>query len=153
MNQINGFSQIVDTFGVYYLHYFSVGQITLTALIFNGYKLKTILEFISLSCRIVSFISQTEVRTNSMLNLFVFASYVVSFILPLYILVNSMTNAYEAVKNIGNRLQEQLRTTVDDQSRQDLSYLIGKVDRIDPPTAAGFFTIDRSCLTSMVSVR
>ena len=64
-----------------------------------------------------------------------------------------MENAYIAVKNIGNKLQEQLRVTLDKQIRQDIKYLIGKVDRIEPATAAGYFTIDRNCLLGMLSVR
>ena len=78
---------------------------------------------------------------------------VLGLVFWLRILVDSMENAYSAVKSIGTKLQEQLRVTVDKQFRQDIKYLIGKVDRIEPATAAGYFTIDRSCLLGMLSVR
>ena len=71
----------------------------------------------------------------------------------LQVLVDCMENAYSAVKNIGQRLQEELRTTKGEQARQEIKYLIGKVNNIRPASACGYFTIDRSCLMGMLSNR
>ena len=94
-----------------------------------------------------------SITTVNMVVVFCFGIFVISQILLLQVLVDCMGNAYSAVKNIGRRLQEELRTTRDEQARLDIEYLISKVNNIQPATAAGYFTIDRSCLMGMLSIR
>ena len=51
------------------------------------------------------------------------------------------------------KAQDLLFVTADKRKRQNLKCMIQKINDIEPVSAAGYFIIDKSTLTSMLSVR
>ncbi len=73
-----------------------------------------------------------------------------------YILI-SLTGSVEessaCMDTIKESAQEMLLTTQEKPRRQKLKYLIQKIENLKGINARGYFTVDKSTLTSMVSVR
>ena len=57
------------------------------------------------------------------------------------------------MKEMEKDLQDKLYANEDKTYEKDLRYLIQKLEKLKPLSAAGYFDIQKSCLTSMFSIR
>ena len=73
--------------------------------------------------------------------------------LALVALTLTVESAYDSVQNLLERTEEKLLRTRDKSQRQNLKYEIRNLSKLEPMTGGGFFTISKSTLTSMLSVR
>ena len=82
-------------------------------------------------------------------------NFILSFgiVIMMNVIVNSADNAFASIKNKERELEEKLHATEEKMSRRDLKYLIKKMEKLKPLSAAGYFDIQKSCLTSMFSIR
>ena len=74
-------------------------------------------------------------------------------IIWLMTLTNSVDKTNECVKSLGSQIQEKLLVTEGTQERRNLKFLKQRVNDLKPMNASGYFTIDKTTLTSMLSVR
>ena len=65
----------------------------------------------------------------------------------------TVESAFHSVQNLLRRTEERLQRTSDKSKRQKLKAEIRKLSKLEPMTGGGFFTISKSTLTSMLSVR
>ena len=68
-------------------------------------------------------------------------------------LTNSIDKCSECIKSLRRELEETLLCTQQKERRQYLKYLIRRIRDLKPMHARGYFLVDRSTLTSMLSVR
>ena len=68
-------------------------------------------------------------------------------------LTEHIDESFQCLKDLKRKAQEILLMTKDKNKRQYLKYMIQKMDESQPISASGYFTIDKSTLTSMLSVR
>ena len=68
-------------------------------------------------------------------------------------LTNSIEECFGCIENVKQEALEKLLICHDKAKRQLLKYLIQKIDYLKPMNARGYFTVDKSTLTSMLSVR
>ena len=68
-------------------------------------------------------------------------------------LTNSISKCSECIKDLKRELEETLLCTEQKKERQYLKYLIKRIRDLQPMHACGYFLVDRSTLTSMLSVR
>ena len=73
--------------------------------------------------------------------------------LALVALTLTVESAYDSVQSLLGRTEEKLLRTTERSERQKLKYEIRKLSKLQPMTGGGFFTISKSTLTSMLSVR
>ena len=73
--------------------------------------------------------------------------------LALMALTLTVESAYDSVQSLLGRTEEKLLRTTEKSERQKLKYEIRKLSKLQPMTGGGFFTISKSTLTSMLSVR
>ena len=66
---------------------------------------------------------------------------------------DSIEKAYEALKTLEMSLMDRLVHAKNKNERHILKSQIKKVEKLGPMTACGYFTIDKSTLTGMLSVR
>ena len=73
-----------------------------------------------------------------------------------YILISltgSVEDSSDCLETLKEDAQDLLLKTQDKPRRQKLKYLIQKIENLKGMSARGYFTVDKSTLTSMVSVR
>ena len=85
--------------------------------------------------------------------LFGFVTSLVSNIIWLNTLTNSVDKTNECTKALGKEIQEKLLVTEDKQERRYLKFFKQRIDDLKPMNGSGYFTIDKTTLTSMLSVR
>ena len=85
--------------------------------------------------------------------LFGFVTSLVSNIIWLNTLTNSVDKTNECTKALGKEIQEKLLVTEDKQERRYLKIFKQRIDDVKPMNGSGYFTIDKTTLTSMLSVR
>ena len=78
---------------------------------------------------------------------------VIGPIIGLMAYTESFDNTFQTVKALKKKLNELLINTRDKTERQILKGQLKKVEMVEPMSACGYFTIDKSTLTSMLSVR
>ena len=78
---------------------------------------------------------------------------IIAFIINLYSLADSIDNSYSAAKDKQIKIQKILSVTKNPEERHNLEYLMKRLELLRPMSACGFFEIDKSTLTSMLSVR
>ena len=76
-----------------------------------------------------------------------------SNVIWLITLTNSVDETNERIKSLGREIQEKLLVTEETQERRYLKFLRQRVNDLKPMNASGYFTIDKTTLTSMLSVR
>ena len=74
-------------------------------------------------------------------------------IIWLITMTNSVDETNECIKTLGREIQEELLVTEGTQERRNLKFLKQRIDGLSPMNANGFFIIDKTTLTSMLSVR
>ena len=77
----------------------------------------------------------------------------VCYIYKLDYLTLQADNAFRSIKDLGNKVDEQLLKTQMKPERQQLKFISKRIDRIQPFSACGYFDIGKGTLTSMLSVR
>ena len=73
-----------------------------------------------------------------------------------YILISltgSVEESSDSMETLKEEAQDLLLKSQDKPQRQQLKYLIQKIENLKGMSARGYFTVDKSTLTSMVSVR
>ena len=78
---------------------------------------------------------------------------IASIIYVLISLTASVEDSTECVETIKEKAQDMLLKSTEKHKRQNLKYLIQKIGNLKGMSACGYFTVDKSTLTSMVSVR
>ena len=68
-------------------------------------------------------------------------------------LTNSVDETNGCLKALRREIQEKLLVTEEKQERRVLKFLRYRVEDLKPMNANGYFTIDKTTLTSMLSVR
>ena len=68
-------------------------------------------------------------------------------------ITNSIDKCSECIESLQRELEETLLCTEQKRERQYLKYLIRRIRDIKPMHACGYFVVDRSTLTSMLSIR
>ena len=68
-------------------------------------------------------------------------------------ITNSIGKCSEGIESLRRELEETLLCTEPKKERQHLKYLIRRVRDLKPMHACGYFLVDRSTLTSMLSIR
>ena len=79
--------------------------------------------------------------------------FMVCYIYKLDYLTLQAHNAFRSIKDLGNKVDEQLLKTQIKHERQQLKFISKRIDRIQPFSACGYFDIGKGTLTSMLSVR
>ena len=85
--------------------------------------------------------------------LFGFITGIVSNIIWLITLTNSVDKSNECIKALGKEIQEKLLVTEEKRERRYLKFFKQRIDDLKPMNGCGYFTIDKTTLTSMLSVR
>ena len=85
--------------------------------------------------------------------LFGFVTSLVSNIIWLNTLTNSVDKTNACTKALGKEIQEKLLVTDDKQERRYLKFFKQRIDDLKPMNGSGYFIIDKTTLTSMLSVR
>ena len=78
---------------------------------------------------------------------------ILSFVIILYSLADSIDSSYAAAKDNIIKIQKKLLMTENPQEKQILEYIMKRIEMLRPMSACGFFEIEKSTLTSMLSVR
>ena len=80
--------------------------------------------------------------------------HIFSLLFNLQILTSSMDEAFQDLQHVKRSILEKLRPiSLDEAQRLELSYFKDRIDMIRPMSASGYFDIDKTTLTSMLSVR
>lgn len=79
--------------------------------------------------------------------------FMLCYIYKLDYLTLQADNAFCSIKDLGNKVDEQLLVTQIKSERQQLKYISKRIDKIQPFSACGYFDIGKGTLTSMLSVR
>ena len=77
----------------------------------------------------------------------------VAYALPLIALTEAFDETYQALQNVKKKLKEQLSTTIGIPERRAIKCQISKIYDISPMNACGYFGIEKTTLTSMLSIR
>ena len=64
----------------------------------------------------------------------------------------TVESAFDSVQNLMREKEEKLLRTKEKFEREKLKFDMRRLSRLQPMTGAGFFTISKSTLTSMLSV-
>ena len=65
----------------------------------------------------------------------------------------TVESAYDSVQDLILEKEEKLQGLIGKSERQKLKYDIRRLSKLEPMTGGGYFTISKSTLTSMLSVR
>ena len=68
-------------------------------------------------------------------------------------LTSSVEDSFDCMETLKENAQDLLSKSQDKPGRKKLKYLIQKIENLKGMSARGYFTVDKSTLTSMVSVR
>ena len=82
-----------------------------------------------------------------------FSSLDLRLLLFLLSLTEAFNKTYLALKAQSAKLEDDLLTSEDKVERRFMKHLIRKIDRIRPMNARGYFEIDKTTLTSILSIR
>ena len=94
-----------------------------------------------------------SLNLQGFLFLFAFVTGIASNIIWLISLTNSVYETNMCIKLLGKEIQEVLLVTEGKKERRYFKFLKQKIDDLKPMNASGYFTIDKTTLTSMLSVR
>lgn len=77
-----------------------------------------------------------------------------SLLFNLLILTSSMDEAFQDLQDLKRNIIEKLRfSSVNEAQSFELRYFKDRIDLMRPMSASGYFDIDKTTLTSMLSVR
>ena len=80
-------------------------------------------------------------------------SIVCGIIMFLASLTESVNSAYKVIQDVKSRINVQMENTTNDEELKKLKFCRNEADMLRPMSAAGYFEIDKTTLTSMMSVR
>ena len=78
---------------------------------------------------------------------------ILSMLLHIVVLTEVLDSSFGSVKSIRKKIQTKLVTCQDKQEKNELKILLIQFDELGPMNACGYFEINKSTLTSMLSVR
>ena len=78
---------------------------------------------------------------------------VATVILCLITLTSCLDSAHQCLVNMKRQAQDSLLVSTVKEERQQLKYIIQRIEAMGPISARGYFEIDKTTLTSMLSVR
>ena len=78
---------------------------------------------------------------------------VTGFILIVVALTESFDKAFQTVQTIRRKVQKMIPDTEDEKKKRMIKYLLLRIDHLYPMNACGYFSIEKSTLTSILSVR
>ena len=64
-----------------------------------------------------------------------------------------LDEAYQCLQDMKRQAQDNILASIEKKERQQLKYIIQRIESTRPMTARGYFEIDKTTLTSMLSVR
>ena len=99
------------------------------------------------------FLSGSELSMKYSFRLFLMLTFALSLFLHLNSLAKSTGGAYFAAKSNLVKITKKLYTTNDPKERKYLEFIKSRIELVRPMSACGYFEIDKSTMTSMVSVR
>ena len=76
-----------------------------------------------------------------------------SFVLLLVALTEAFDKAFESIQIVRKKIKEKLFLNESKQERMASKFLLSKIEELRPMNACGFFGIEKSTLTSMLSIR
>ena len=77
-----------------------------------------------------------------------------SLLFNLLILTGSMDEAFQDLQDLKRNIIEKLRlSSLNEEQRLELNYFKDRIEMMRPMSASGYFAIDKTTLTSMLSVR
>ena len=129
---------LTDSFSYFFICYFAILQL---------YSIFMTFLFLSALPLILSF------SVPSTLLLFGFILQLTCNVIWLMTMTSSIEKCSERIKDLKSQLQEKLLCTYEKQERQYLKYMIQRIGDLKQMNACGYFTVNKSTLTSMVSVR
>ena len=132
------FEKLTLSFSKFFVLYFTLIQF---------YSIFMTFLFIQALPRIITFTLQ------GFLLLYGFVTGIVSNIILLITMTNSVDKSNECIKALGKAIQEKLLVTEDKQERRYLKFFKQRIEDLKPMNGSGYFTIDKTTLTSMLSVR
>ena len=68
-------------------------------------------------------------------------------------LTSCLDSAHQCLVNMKRQAQDSLLVSTVKEERQQLKYIIQRIEAMGPISARGYFEIDKTTLTSMLSVR
>ena len=68
-------------------------------------------------------------------------------------LTGCLDEAYQCLQDMKRQAQDNILASIEKKERQQLKYIIQRIESTRPMTARGYFEIDKTTLTSMLSVR
>ena len=74
-------------------------------------------------------------------------------ILCLIAMTSCLDSGHQCLHKMRRQAQDNLLVSTDKTERQHLKYIIQRIEGMGPISARGFFEIDKTTLTSMLSVR
>ena len=81
------------------------------------------------------------------------ANQVTAHLINIFCLTDTVNSTFEKIVLEKIKLQKQLKTCKDKDEKQHLKYLLERLNMLKPMSACGFFEINRSTLSSMLSIR
>jgi len=131
---ISNFENVQNAFSSYFLIFFSSTQFMIIFQIFLTYQY-------------VHYLLEYVLNAVGCIVLQIFA-----MILSLMAITKSVEEASEVVRNLRREIQIQILKTNDDVKLKQLEYWKNEAEMLKPMNAAGYFEIDKTTLTSMLSV-
>ena len=98
---------------------------------------------------VIPLLSGNEMSPDSAYKMCSYICQIKAFIINLYSLADSIDNSFTAAKDNQVKIQKQLLLTHDPHERQNLEYIMKRIELLKPMSACGFFEIDKSTLTSI----
>ena len=79
--------------------------------------------------------------------------FIIFVIYALIIITGAIDESYENLRGLKRPIQEKLLRSKEESEKSQMNYLLQRIEDIKPMSACGYFEIEKSTLTSMLSVR
>ena len=79
--------------------------------------------------------------------------FMVFVIFALIVITGAIDESFENLKGLKRPIQEKLLRSTNESEKAQMNYLLQRIEDIKPMSACGYFQIEKSTLTSMLSVR
>ena len=79
--------------------------------------------------------------------------FIIFVIYALIIITGAIDDSYENLRGLKRPIQEKLLRSNEEAEKSQMNYLLQRIEDVRPMSACGYFEIEKSTLTSMLSVR
>ena len=138
MKFIDNFEKLERSLRGYFLMLFTPSQIIIIVQFFNGFWVSQ-----------AEYIPPSVARMSLTVTLMTALSWVVNMVA----ITSSVDETEDRLRGIKKALEARLLKTRDEEEIKELEYCKNMADLLRPMNAAGYFEIDKTTLTSMLSVR